>query len=117
MLQPVLHPDIYVYAAVDATMDIDALCTFREEEGLTLILKKDDAIDHNLAYQYECRWITLSLPTELEAIGITAAVSKALAAKNIPCNIVAALHHDHVFIPVKDAKLAVETLETVSLPI
>lgn len=43
--------------------------------------------------------ITLTVHSSLAAIGLTAAVSQALAAGGIPANIIAAFHHDHIFVP------------------
>ena len=43
--------------------------------------------------------ITLSVHSSLEAVGLTARVSAALAARGISANIVAAVHHDHIFVP------------------
>ena len=55
-------------------------------------------------------WITLDVHSSLEAVGLTAAVSAALAEENISCNVVAAYYHDHLFVPVADAERAMETL-------
>jgi hypothetical protein len=41
---------------------------------------------------------------------LTAAVSGELARQNIPCNMVAAYHHDHVFVPSAMAERALQAL-------
>jgi uncharacterized protein len=45
------------------------------------------------------RQITLDVHSALDGVGLTAAVAVALAAEGIPCNMIAAHHHDHVFVP------------------
>ena len=37
--------------------------------------------------------------SDLEGVGLTAAVSTTLADANISCNVIAATHHDHIFVP------------------
>jgi len=46
----------------------------------------------------------------LAAVGLTAAVARALADAGISCNVVAAAHHDHLFVPVDRAAEAIEAL-------
>lgn len=43
-------------------------------------------------------------------MGLTAAVSRALADAGLSCNVVAGFHHDHLFVPYEDAEHAVEIL-------
>jgi hypothetical protein len=43
--------------------------------------------------------ITLAVHSGLAAIGLTARVATALAARGISANMIAAFHHDHVFVP------------------
>ena len=91
----------------------DVLMEFKEAEGITLILKKEVAdrfASEGLSYEYVAAWITLEIHSALEAVGLTAAVSKTLAAADISANVVAAYHHDHIFVNIKDGKKARETL-------
>ena len=43
--------------------------------------------------------ITLQAHSSLAAVGLTARVAESLAAEGISANMVAAFHHDHVFVP------------------
>jgi hypothetical protein len=87
---------------------------FREEEGTTVILRKDVADKLNLEYTFVAAWITLTVHSSLEAVGLTATFSKALAEDGISCNVVAAYHHDHIFVPRKDGEKALRVLTKLS---
>lgn len=87
---------------------------FREKEAVTLILKKETADKLKLEYSVIMSWITLTVYSSLEAVGLTAAFSAALSEKGISCNVVAAFYHDHIFIAKKDADKAMEVLNTFS---
>ena len=71
--------------------------TFSEKEGTTLILEKQMAQDFEYSGTYNC--LTLSVHSSLEAVGLTAFVSKVLADNKIPANVIAAFYHDHIFVP------------------
>jgi hypothetical protein len=43
-------------------------------------------------------------------VGLTAVVSGKLAANGISANVIAAYHHDHVFVPKNKAQLALQLL-------
>ena len=45
--------------------------------------------------------------------GRTAAVATALAEEDIPCNVIAAFHHDHIFVPGNQAEKALSVLQDV----
>ena len=82
-----------------------ALGTFREDEGVTAIVPAELAQDAPAFAR-----IILTVHSDLEGVGLTAAVSTALAEAGIACNVVAALHHDHLFVPASRAEEAMEVL-------
>ncbi|MES1217737.1 MAG: ACT domain-containing protein [Bacteroidota bacterium] len=117
-MTPRLNDGEFVFCSVDETYQINAadiLGSFREKEGLTMILSKEIADRHQLEYSFIACWITLTVHSSLEAVGLTAAFSKALSEKGISCNVVAAFFHDHIFVPAKDADKAMETLRRLSV--
>ena len=82
----------------------------REAEGETVILPLASAREAQLTVAFEAAWITLEVHSALDAVGLTAAASAALAAAGIPCNVLAALRHDHLFVPVAQSGEAMAAL-------
>ena len=112
-IRPELNEGEFVYCIVDSkerAAGLNPLCTFSEKEGVTIILPRQKAEQEGLPYPVICAWITLTVHSSLEAVGLTAAVSKALTEANISCNVVAAYYHDHLFVPIKDADRAMDVL-------
>ncbi len=115
-MQPALHPGDYVFCVVGpgAPVPAGALGWFREAEGVTLILPRADADAQGFAYEYVAAWLTLAVHSSLAAVGLTAAVAGVLARENISCNVVAAYHHDHLFVARADADRALGALRALS---
>lgn len=114
-LSPQLHAGVYVYAALahDCDLgDLPVIATFREAEGLTIIAAEGDARRAGLPILLRVGWITLKVHSDLEAVGLTAAVAQALTDAGISCNVVAAAYHDHLFVPYESAPAALAVLET-----
>ncbi|QMW24620.1 ACT domain-containing protein [Sandaracinobacteroides saxicola] len=97
-------------AAPDPALRAAAIGSFQEAEGETLILPHDIAVAHGLPDGPVMAYITLTVHSALDGVGLTAAVAQALAAAHIPCNMVAAFHHDHIFVPVTQAETALAIL-------
>lgn len=117
-MQPILNEGEYVFCFIKTIENIDlqqVLFLFKEAEGITLIITKTYADKQEIAYEYVASWITLNVYSSLEATGLTAAFSMALANNNISCNVVAAFNHDHIFVAVKDSSKAIETLRQLSV--
>lgn len=117
-MKPILLEGDYVYCTVggDAPswLALEPIGTFREAEGLTLILERSKADAAGLPHGPVLRLITLSVHSALDAVGLTAAVSAALTRAGISANVVAAYYHDHIFVPAADAKRALEALQELS---
>ncbi|MBS1914948.1 MAG: ACT domain-containing protein [Bacteroidetes bacterium] len=116
-MKPQLNDGEYVFCTIkdDRKIPYDSIiCSFKEQEGITLVLKKEDANAAKLKYQFIAAWITLTVHSSLEAVGLTAAVATALAKENISCNVVAAFYHDHIFVAKEDAARAIKILANFS---
>ena len=72
------------------------------------------AATHDLTPVFRAAWITLTVQSDLNAVGLTAVVSTALAKAGISCNVIAAVHHDHLFVPVDRADDAMRVLRGLS---
>lgn len=113
-LSPALHPGAYVYCCLplDAELaDLRPVVTVWEPEGRTLVLEEAQARDAGLQILYRAAWLTLTVHSDLQAVGLTAAVAQALAAEGLSCNVVAGAHHDHLFVPFEEADRALRSLQ------
>jgi len=114
-MKPVLNTGDFVFCTVSDIYTIDLsqiIGSFKEKEGITLVLPKAYADELNLEYFSIMSWITLQVHSALEAVGFTAAFSKVLAENNISCNVVAGYYNDHIFVMKKDAGKAMELLSS-----
>ena len=103
---------MFAFAPCDADLrGVAAIATFREQEGLTMIVEESEASKAGLTPLFRAAWITLTVHSDLNAVGLTAAFARALGDANISCNVVAAAFHDHIFVPVDDAGRALAALE------
>lgn len=112
-MKPELNEDEYVFCCLAKETQIvptDVIGSFKEKEGTTIILSKQKADELGLNYSFVSSWITLNVHSSLEAVGLTAAFSKALTDQDISCNVIAGFYHDHVFVAVKDKERAINAL-------
>lgn len=72
-----------------------AFAVIREEEGTNCVIPAEAASPTAPKFAK----ITLQIHSELEAVGLTSAVSTVLSTSGIACNVIAGLHHDHLFVP------------------
>ncbi len=114
-MRPTHNEGDYVFCTTTNKINIDeVIMLFQENEGTTIILKKEIADTLLLPYSFIAAWITLTAHSALAAVGLTAAFSTALAKKNISCNVVAGFYHDHIFVGKEDAEKAMKVLESLS---
>lgn len=116
-LTPTHQPGDFVFCSLEELPAVDpasVIMTFREKEGVTLVLQKAEADRLKLDYSFVAAWITLEVHSSLAAVGLTAAFSTALADEGISCNVVAASYHDHLFVPKADLPRAMAVLKKLS---
>ena len=114
-MQPELNPGRYAFVSLPPGVTLDAadiVASVHEPEGLAVILAEQTALDLDLPVAFTAAWITLTVHSDLAAVGLTAAFAQALAQAGISCNVVAGVHHDHLFVPVEQAERAMEALHT-----
>lgn len=116
-LSPILSAEEYGFATLAPGLScpngLTPLATFAEDEGLTLVAPVGALKSHGIDHQSGFARISLGLATQLDGVGITAAISSALADAGISCNMIAAYHHDHLFVPWgrrEEARTAIEHL-------
>lgn len=111
---PTLDPERYVFVCLPAAYGDHAawapIASFKEQEGLTLVLRQEVATEHALTYNGVFQRITLQVHSSLEAVGLTARFSACLAEAGISANVFAAFYHDHIFVPAVDAERAMSAL-------
>ena len=101
-MRPVVSHDTYVFVTLKDSSLLEGLlphCLFREEEGLSAILTRTDAEALGFGNSSSYKMITLSVNSDLLAVGFLATVTSGLAGAGIPCNAVSAFHHDYLFVP------------------
>lgn len=106
---------VYVHLAPGVTLPdapLSALVT--EVEGTTVVMRETDADVAGLDWSFRAAWLTLTVHSSLDAVGLTAAVSTALAVQDIPCNIIAGYHHDHLLVPEEHADAAMDILDNLA---
>jgi hypothetical protein len=112
-MSPELNDGDYVFCSLsDASLiaGVEVLGSFREREGLTVIIERQQAEALGLPFDYVAAWITLNVHSALEAVGLTAAFATALGQAGISCNVIAGFYHDHLFVGKNDAEKALAVL-------
>ena len=101
-LTPRLYPERYNFAeTVEPVLQPDQFALVRENEGLTSIHPDP---------QGDWARISLEVHSSLDAVGLTGVMASRLADRGISVNIVAALHHDHMFVPWRQREEALDCL-------
>ena len=101
-MQPVVVEGEYVFSSVQESQldDLESpLMIFRENEGSTVIVTR--AIAERNGFVFSSSWglVSLSIHSDLEAVGFLAAITSYLAEAGISVNVVSAFYHDHLFVP------------------
>jgi hypothetical protein len=112
-MSPRLNSGVFAFISIDAGLTPTwetVIAAIREPEGLSLVVPLEVAEQLGAAILFQAAWITLTVHSDLQAVGLTAAFSGALADVGISCNVVAGAYHDHIFVPHEKASTAMAVL-------
>jgi hypothetical protein len=117
-MKPEMQDGIFVFCTISEETDIPVplspLLRFREREGTTLVVPREEAERLGLCCQFASRLITLTVHSSLDAVGYLAAITARLAEAGISVNAVSAFFHDHLFVPYHKAEEALILLQNMS---
>jgi hypothetical protein len=107
------RPGVFTYLAVggpsEALLDV-ARATVDEGDLTTVVLPVEAAERAGHTVIVRLAWLTLTVQSSVEAVGLTAAVSSRLTDVGISCNVLAGYHHDHLLVPVERVDEAIVAL-------
>ncbi|HWL45859.1 MAG TPA: ACT domain-containing protein [Ilumatobacter sp.] len=112
------RPDAYTFVTGSEWQALAsaAAATIVEVEGPTYVATVTDCRRLGAPVGFEAAWLTVTVHSSLEAVGLTAALSGAMAHAGIACNLLAAFHHDHLLVPWERADEAVAVLAALRSP-
>jgi len=113
-MEPVLNPGVFAFVSVrneDELKSVRVAASIWESEGYSAIIAETDASALGLPVLFRAAWITLTVASDLLAVGLTAVFASALGKAGISCNVVAGAYHDHIFVPVERADDAINALK------
>ncbi|MEV8253771.1 ACT domain-containing protein [Rhodoglobus sp. NPDC076762] len=114
-MHPQRNDGVFVFATVTSLDSIEAssiVALMREHEGISVVMTEADARRQGIEHEFRSSWITLTVTSALEAVGLTAAFARALGEAGISCNVIAGHHHDHLFVPVESTDAALQALRS-----
>jgi len=119
-MKPAMQDGVFVFCTLADGAELPAtitpVLTFREAEGTTVVIRREEAERIALPHQFASRLISLTVHSSLDAIGFLAAITARLADAGISVNAVSAFYHDHLFVPEHRAEEALRLLQDMSAP-
>ena len=120
-LSPEIRPGRFVFVSSGDSAPGDGpkgdypwLAWVEEPEGPSGVIREENATELGLPFGSVWAWVTLGVPSDLAAVGLTAVVSGALADAGLSCNVIAGLRHDHLLVPHAEVEMAMEALQGLS---
>jgi ribosome-associated protein YbcJ (S4-like RNA binding protein) len=116
-LAPALRDGRWVFVTFDRQPPFDAEIagSIREGVGVAAVLAESEAVRLNLDHVVVWAWIECLQTTVTTAVGVTAALSTALADASIPCRVIAGFRGDHLFVPFDQREDALTALEEIAM--
>lgn len=118
-LEPSLDRHPWCFHRLDSSSPLPSIgpsvmAVVHEQEGVTVIARADAVVPHSIERSMPLARITLSVHSSLALVGLTAAVSVALADHDISANVIAGWYHDHIFVPYDRGEPAISILQALA---
>ena len=116
-MRPVLAAEVYGFACVEAGVPVGVVpfSVVAEAEGLTVVAPEAELLAAGVPFQGGWARISLTVVSDLAAVGLTAAIAGALAEVGISANVIAGYHHDHFFVQAGRANEALAVMRGLSV--
>jgi hypothetical protein len=119
-MRPEIQDGTFVFCSMSRDQSLPAaiepLLIFHEQEGTTVVIRRNEAERLGLPFQFPSRLIALTVHSSLDAVGFLAAIATRLAQAGISVNAVSAYYHDHLFVPEHRADEALRLLRAMGDP-
>jgi hypothetical protein len=114
-MEPALLEGQYLFCTVSKdkrkSLTLDPWVEIHEAEGVSMILKKEEASREKLDGQFPSRLIRLKVSPRYDAVGFLAVVATRLATHGIPLQPIAGFFHGYLLVPTNRADEAAKLLE------
>lgn len=117
-MQPELKEGEYVFVCLNKekfkSKKLNPRCIFMEDEGISVIIRRDEADKKYIQYKSIFKMITLKIHSSLDAVGFLAKITNELAKQKISVNPISTYYHDHFFVPASRAEEAMTILKQIT---
>jgi hypothetical protein len=114
-MAPALYPEPYGFALAAAVpTGLHPFAAIAEDEGVTLVAPAARLAEAGIDPGAPFARMTLTVHSDLQAVGLTAAFATALADGGFSANVIAGFHHDHIFVPWDRRDAAMAALRALS---
>jgi uncharacterized protein len=110
------HPVTVVCLPEPVGLGQGVMAVIEEAEGTTVVVTVAEAERRGWPIGFRAAWLTVTVHSALEAVGLTAALAGVLASRGIACNVLAGYFHDHLLVPLERVDEAVQSLEALAGP-
>lgn len=108
------EPVTVVHLAEPVALGAGVMAVIEEDEGTTAVVTVTEAERRRWPGDFRAAWLTVTVHSSLEAVGLTAALADVLADVGIPCNVLAGYFHDHLLVPLDRVDRAIQRLESLA---
>lgn len=117
-MEPVLATMPYGYGLLPVGTvvpgEVAVFAVMNEDEGVTVVARAEVLDRAGIPFDGLWARISLTVHSDLAAVGLTAAIAAALAGQGISANVVAGYFHDHVFVQWDSRSAAIAALQALA---